>query len=132
MKTGNRIGVSSLFLILFGSLSVLFSGGCNEDASVPSAMTLSEDSIIPEPAMILMLADVHMIEAAMLIRRNRGFSQKDTSGWYYQELFRKYGVTENQYRQSLRFYQKDPKYFAEMYQQVIDLLARKEKDFLKK
>lgn len=132
MKAGNKHSVFLFLFLLLGSLVVVFFSGCDDEQPEDGAMAISTDSIIPEPTMILMLADAHMIEAAMLIHRNRGLSVNDSARWYYKELYHKYGVTAGQYNQSIRFYQKDPKYFADMYQQVINLLARKEKDFVKK
>jgi hypothetical protein len=131
MKAGSNRAFSLVFIVLFGCLSGICLNGCSDERGADTKITISADSIIPEPIMIVMLADAHMIEAAMLIHRNRGLSATDSATWYYEGLYHKYGVSPNQYRQSIRFYQKDPKHFASMYQQVIQLLNSKENDFVR-
>ena len=92
---------------------------------------IQTDSIIPEPQMILMLADAHTIEAALLIARNKGTNISGEEGFFYSGLFRKYGVSRERYQQNLTYYRNNPQLFIQMYEKVNKELASREKNFVK-
>jgi len=79
-------------LLLFLPLILLFA--CAPEQNSEEILPLPSDSIIPEAQMVLLLADVHVIEAALLIARNRGMSTRDLGHFYYAELFKKYGISQ--------------------------------------
>lgn len=89
------------------------------------------DSIIPEPQMILILADAHTIEAALLISRNRGTDTKDLANYYYAGLFNKYRISKERYQQNLAYYREDPDSFIQFYEKVNLELKEREKNFVK-
>ena len=61
------------------------------------------DSLIPEPVMVQLLADVHLLEAGLLNSRNRSLKTAGLSDVFYQDLFVKYGISEARYRQNLTY-----------------------------
>ena len=61
---------------------------------VVSGEVVSADSLISPDKMILILSDVHIIEASMLIGRNEGKEPDGKSELYYQGIFRKYQISQ--------------------------------------
>ena len=114
--------------LLFSFLLLLSCGTDNESART---VTIPPDSIIPEAQMVLMLADVHMLEAALIVDRNRGKNVSDMADYYYAGLFRKYGVSRERYQLNQEYYRQDPDTFEKLYDKVIRELTDREKNFVK-
>lgn len=89
------------------------------------------DSIIPEQQMILLLADAHTIEAALVIARNRGSNTRELGNFYYAGLFGKYRISRQRYQQNLEYYREDPDAFIKLYEKVNRELVEREKNFVK-
>ena len=115
----------------FAILSLLILVACVPDRKSELTSMIQTDSIIPEPQMILMLADAHTIEAALLIARNKGTNISGEEGFFYSGLFRKYGVSRERYQQNLTYYRNNPQLFIQMYEKVNKELASREKNFVK-
>jgi len=116
----------------FAILSLLILVACVPDRKPESMLQIqSDDSIIPESQMILMLADAHTIEAALLIARNKGTNTSGQEEYYYTGLFRKYGVSRERYQQNITYYRNNPQLFIQMYEKVNKELATREKNFVK-
>ena len=108
-------------------LYVLLSG-CGDKKVVPGADSpIPADSLISEGKMILILADVHVAEAAMLIGRNEGTDVKDKQAFYYQAIFNKHHISGSRYEQNLAFYRQNPDNFAKMYEKVTTVLENRQK-----
>jgi len=115
----------------FATLSLLMLVACAPNQKPELTSVMQPDSIIPESQMILMLADAHTIEAAMMIARNKGISSSGEEGYYYSGLFRKYGVSRERYQQNLSHYRSNPQLFIQMYEKVNKELATREMNFVK-
>lgn len=77
------------------------------------------DSIIPEPTMVQLLADVHILEAGLLVKRNHAEKITGLSDIYYQALFRKYRISDARFASNLKYYQWDPDEYNALYEKVI-------------
>ena len=82
--------------------------------------------------MILILADVHVIEAAMLLDRNKGVSSRDKLDFYYTGIFRKYRISPERYDQNCMHYRQNPDNYAKMYEKVIALIEGRQKTISEK
>jgi len=116
---------------ILGFLSLLILASCTSDRHPETELDLPADSIIPEPQMILMLADAHTIEAAMLVDRNKGLDTKGQADFYYSGLFRKYRVSRERYQKNIEYYRSDQEHFIQMYEKVNRELTKRENDFIK-
>jgi len=117
--------------IYFATLSLLILVSCVNDRKPELTSTIHPDSIIPEPQMILMLADAHTIEAALMIARNKGKNVSGEEVFYYSGLFRKYRMSRDRYQQNLSYYRNNPQLFIQMYEKVNKELATREENFVK-
>jgi hypothetical protein len=132
----------SRFVIV--ALLLLFS--CNQ----PQVETIKKpDDLIPEEKMVQVLADVHLLEAALNVRspqvmRPSGPLPKtlelprDTViramvvdpnapppiGWY--DVFKKHGVTKAQYESSMSWYSANPETLNHLYDEVITELTTRQ------
>ena len=85
------------------------------------------DSVLNENRMVLIMADVHLMEAGLEAERNSGKLIPDRSDSLYSGLFAKYNISVKTYERSLQYYSEDPERFAKMYNQVIALLESQQK-----
>jgi len=84
---------------------------------------LSADSVIPRDEMIRVLVDVHLIEASLVLQRNRGGNTPLLTQNYYQWLYGKYHMSHQRFRDNLNYYKMDPKNFSKIYQEVVKNLT---------
>jgi len=116
-------------MLLFLPLLLLLA--CTTDQQPVETQLIPVDSIIPEQQMVLILADAHIIEAAMTIERNRGKNANSLADFYYAGLFKKFRISRKRYQQNLEYYQDDPDRFNKIYEDVIRELTEREKNFVK-
>ena len=96
-----------LIPLLFVALCpVMFS--CDNPVEEERSLLMPADSLIPESRMVQILADVHLLEAGILVRTNRAEKTSGLSDIYYQGLFRKYGISDDRFASNLKYYQWDP------------------------
>lgn len=114
------------FLIAVLLCTLLFS--CKEEKDIPlSPAIVAADSLISSDRMILIMSDVHIIEAALLLERNEGREPQEKAGYYYQCIFNKYHISQGRYDQNLLYYRQNPENFEKMYEKVIDILETRQK-----
>jgi len=114
--------------LLIFSLFCLFLVSCREKGDVTqSPDAVVPDSLIPPERMTLILADVHIIEAAMLVERTEVSGPKVSPAYYYRGIFSKYHISAVRYEQNLAFYRKDPENYAKIYAKVIALIESRQK-----
>ncbi|MGA2822378.1 MAG: DUF4296 domain-containing protein [Bacteroidales bacterium] len=108
-------------VIIFCLLSLLASCGGPKTELLPGK--LSADSIIPRNEMIHVLVDVHLIEASLVLQRNREGNNPLLTQNYYQWLCWKYHMSHQRFRDNLNYYKMDPENFSKMYQEVVKNLT---------
>jgi hypothetical protein len=117
-----RIMLLPLFMLLLSACS-----GPGNDASRAS---FPADSIYSKEEMIRIMADVHIVESALLLKKNKGLKTDSLANLYYQGVFKKYRMTRARYDTNLAFYRQQPEEFSKMYDEVIRILAEKEKAYV--
>jgi len=112
-------------VIILCLLSLLVSCGGTKTELLPGK--LSADSIIPRDEMIRVLVDVHLIEATLVLQRNRGGNNPLLTQNYYQWLCWKYHMSHERFRDNFNYYKMDTKNFSMMYQEVVKNLTNQAK-----
>jgi hypothetical protein len=103
---------------------------CGEKKEIPStAAAIPSDSLISPEKMVHVLADVHMVEAALLIERNEGRESKEKPGIYYQGIFTKYRISRDRYDENIRYYRQNPAKLLKVYEKVIAELETRQQKF---
>ncbi|MEI7980527.1 MAG: DUF4296 domain-containing protein [Bacteroidota bacterium] len=90
------------------------------------------DSLISREKMVRLLVDIHIIEAALVVKRSDGGEQDDLSVQYYKAVFRKYGISRYRYDQNMKFYRQDPEEFGKMYEEVVSNLTSRQENYNQK
>lgn len=103
-------------LIFLSLIWVIF--GCRSSAEKNLPHGLVKDSIIPQPEMINILADVHVLEAALQIQRNKNEDINAMEDFYYKNLFSKYRMNRKRFELNLNYYEMDLDNFRKMYEEV--------------
>ena len=105
---------------------------CMEKKEIPSGdASIPADSLISSEKMIHIIADVHVVEAALLLERNQEVETKANAEFYYQAIFRKNHISQTRYDENLRYYSQNPSEFVKMYDKVIQELENRQKQFSK-
>jgi hypothetical protein len=106
-------------------LCFLFSCGPSEKKILPGGLTA--DSIISRQLMVLVLVDVHIVEASLNLQRNKGGDIPLLTRNYYQWLYHKYRMSERRFRDNLSYYKEDTEEFGKLYEEVVKILAERTK-----
>jgi hypothetical protein len=116
-RKNNLIGYSVLFL-----LPLLISCGRKHE-SVTSA--IPADSVIQRAQMVVILADIHVLESAIHSVKKKGTTEQDLARFYYDRLFSRYHLSQKRFLSNLNAYQQDPEAFNKLYEDVIRELEKR-------
>ena len=105
---------SFIFILL---LLLIYS--CSKNKPVTGIVNIPADSIIPRSQMVKMLADVHVLEAAMQVVKKKGTNEHQMAAFYYNQLFSGYHMSEKRFRTNLVNYQSDAEQFYTLYGDVM-------------
>jgi len=74
------------------------------------------------------LTDLHLIEAVLIRKQSQGLMAFDLAEIYYDSLFKKHGVSKQQFDSTIAFYSRNPGELDEIYKNVITNLSRLESE----
>ena len=118
--------------------------GCSTPEGKSGPAMEEPDDLIPREKMILVIADVHLLEASVGLRAPAPPSRMPNQvpgqpfiptalpdvtqqkSLPYYDIFKKHGVTLEQYRSSYQWYTLDPEEYGLMYDEVINELTRRQ------
>ncbi|GAB4132413.1 MAG: hypothetical protein Fur0041_03690 [Bacteroidia bacterium] len=111
-------------------------------AEEPVQTEKKPENLIPEEKMVKVLAEVHLLEAAIGLKspqpRSRVFGRIDTAQQHlplaeeqgdplkYYDIFKKLGVTRGQYDASMKWYAAHPEELNQIYDKVIEELTKQQ------
>jgi len=113
------------YAFLLGFFLLLASCSRTEKPLLPEGM--SKDSVISRDRMVLILTDIHVLEAVLQYQRNRKGQSLDPVTARYQQLFSEYGISRKRFTQNLAYYQSDPEEFLKIYNDVVSELEKRKK-----
>jgi hypothetical protein len=130
-----------IYAALFTFVLILSSCGSKEEEKV--VLMEKPADLIAQDKMVRLLADVHLLEAALQYRSPQMPSRTpysitpdnvhtpvalptDQKTLPYYDIFKKHGVTRTQYETSLQWYMTDAVLYGQMYDEVINELVRRQ------
>ncbi|MCK9220388.1 MAG: DUF4296 domain-containing protein [Bacteroidales bacterium] len=119
----------SRFLLIFGICGLLFSCGEPKTYREAAFAVVPSDSLIGQEQMIHLMADVHIVEAALVIKRNEEVVPKSQVQFYYDGIFNKYHISQKRYDDNLKYYRQDPQVFGKIYEAVVQELTKRQKNY---
>lgn len=112
------------FLFLLGVLVLFLLTACKTDRSIDTDPL--PPNLIASDSLVKILVDVHLIEASLKTKHTKKPDNERFTNIYYDQLFKKYGITREQLNQSLDYYQRHAETFDKIYEQVITELSKLE------
>lgn len=89
--------------------------GCNRQTrDYPSGAT------IPDSTMVMVVADMFLIEGAMIQLEYLQDKTNETPVPYYEAVYKKYGITREQFLKTLPMYTGNARYAEKLYDRVIE------------
>ncbi|MEI6575021.1 MAG: DUF4296 domain-containing protein [Bacteroidota bacterium] len=74
--------------------------------------------------MVAVLVDIHLTEAALREKQNQLQNYNYYTNYYYSGVFKKHGLTQESFHQSMLSYKDDLKSLEIIYKRVVDSLSR--------
>jgi len=110
-------------LVLLLVVFLLFSCGSRDKSA--EKVRISQDSIISKDLLVLLLADIHLVDAALLLNRNKGIKPDHDINFYYNGVFQKYRISKRRFEQNLDYWKQNPEEFGKVYEEVIAYLSKR-------
>lgn len=118
-----RTTAALLFVLLAG---MLITSSCYE---VHEGTTVEAPaSLIDQDKMVLILADVEVLESALRQKQNTGHEIADLKEQYYRSVFLSHEVTREQFDSSMAYYRQDMDLMNQIYEKVITRLSLMESE----
>lgn len=117
------LGMKKMMRLSFFLMMSVFALSCSKSAiKIPS-------DIIPKDSMVFILMDIHIAEAGVktLNADSVGINTKS----YYEFIFKKHNISEEQYTKSMSFYTDNPVVLQEIYTKMTEEMSKKETEVYK-
>ena len=95
-------------------------------AACKSELPTVPRDVLPLKDMVQIMADVHIVDVVAADKANGGMDEKELTKAYMAQIYKNRGITEQQFFDSYRFYEKHPVLFDKMYGEVLEELSRRE------
>ncbi len=111
-----------------GILSVLILSVALLTSCSKSAIKIPSD-VLAKDSMMFIMMDIHIAESG--VKTMNPDSVAINNKTYYDFIFKKHHVTEEQFRTSLTFYTENPELLQEIYAKMIEEMSKNEADAYK-
>ena len=117
-----KSNLKNYFFLIF--LLFLFAS-CGKNKQIVTHINLPADSVIPRSQMVKMLADIHILEAALQAVKKKGADEQQMADFYYSRFFTEYHMSGKRFRTNLNNYQAETEQFYKLYEDVTKELDRR-------
>ena len=122
--------IQSLSKICFIICLSFFVFSCGDSKSIDEKS--KPENLIPVEIMIDILVDVQLVESSLIKKRGKNEDTDFYSKYFYENLFKKFNITKDQYDLSFEYYKNNIDIFEKIYQKVSDTLLIIKKEILDK
>jgi hypothetical protein len=119
--------LSKIFLLLSLSFCIF---SCGDSKSIDEKN--KPENLISVEKMIDIIVDVQLVEASLIKKRGKNEDTDFYSNNFYENIFKKFNITKDQYDLSLEYYKNNIEVFEKIYQKVSDSLLIIKKEILDK
>lgn len=111
------------FLIfLFSALLI----SCTQELPTDKTVEQIPERLLDEQEFTNMYYDAQLIESVVRLEVGKGADSKEVSLYLYDQLFKKYGITEADFKTNIRYYASDPQKMQKIQTEVVNRLTKKE------
>ncbi len=107
------------FIVLF-----LLIIGVSPSCSNGKTQEIIPETTLSEEEMISIITDLHLMEAALSLRRNRGQSTNDVKEIWFAQLFEQHETTPTIFEENLSFYNEQPVQMEKILEEVMAKLSQ--------
>ncbi|PCH98103.1 MAG: hypothetical protein COB85_02205 [Bacteroidetes bacterium] len=105
------------YLILFLAITSIT---CTNDGD----LEMVPDGYLSKQQMVELLVDIQLIEGGIIIRKMDHKKFGDDINAYYQETFKKHGLTKESFELNLKYYTDNPEKLEVVYEEVLNELSK--------
>jgi hypothetical protein len=87
-----------------------------------------ESLIISKDTMEMVILDAHLIDGAYVLQQRQVIDEKELPDRYFQLLMDKYGISEDRFNESIRYYTYHVEEMDEIYENVINEMGKIESE----
>lgn len=109
-------------------LLVAFAAIIITSCGTPKARQQKPKVLISQNTLTQVLTDVHLVEAAMNMRRNNGQEFENQKNAIFDSVFAHYSITPQILEDNLLYYNQQPQIMEKVYQDIIDSLTSLQKN----
>lgn len=88
--------------------------------------------VLQRDTMAVVLADVHMAEAIMFVRNIYGDQGNQAVASHYEQIYKAHHITKQQWELSYKYYAERPEELNKIYDEVLNILNKKEVEAAKR
>lgn len=113
--------VKALCKTLFALFIVLLLAMCSSpETAVPKEQ-------IPFDTMVVLMADIHVVEAKTNLSRAKGIEEGKQQLYNdYEQVFFNHGITQKQFEDNYKFYSAKPELFNQLFEKTLEELNRRQ------
>ncbi|MCX6245662.1 MAG: DUF4296 domain-containing protein [Bacteroidetes bacterium] len=109
----------------FGLILICCLASCGHKKADVNLGAFPADSLISRDQMIRVMVDLHLVEAALQLERNRGGKLPELTREYFSWLYSRYHVSRKRFQANIDYYKRNPEEFSKMYEEVVKELTNR-------
>ncbi len=117
------IKLSAAFFLMFALASCYH---VNKDV-VPKP-----EKLIPRDTMVSIIVDINLIDGIVSFNNLNRINNKNLKKEYYERLFLRYGITENELKENMEYYSSEYDEMTSIYDEAIERLTQMQKELKRK
>ncbi len=118
------MGTNFITKYFFFALLSLFVLGITHSCSNSEKQEFVPETKLSEEEMISIMTDLHLMESALSLRRNRGQSTNDVKELWFAQLFEQHKTTATIFEENLSFYNEQPVQMEKILEEVMANLSQ--------
>ncbi len=108
------------------SLLAVFLFACQQELPTDASVTQVPEHLLTKEVFTNLYYDAQQTESAVRIEVGKGGDSKEASRYLYKQLFKKYGITEADFKANLKYYSSNPAQMQAIQTEVVNRLTQKE------
>lgn len=111
------------FIFFFISFTLF---ACQEGLPTDDVISQKPENLLSKEVFVDLYYDTQLTEAAIRIEIGKGAKAKEVSAYLYEQLFKKYGITNSDFQANIKYYASDPRQMSKIQTEVVNRLTKNE------
>jgi len=101
---------------------------CNAELPTDDTVKQMPEHLLSLEVFTELYYDTQLTEAAIRVEIGKGAKAKEISKFLYEQLFKKYGISTEDFSDNISYYASDPKQMSEIQTEVVNRLSKQESE----